>query len=56
MKKEELMELLPDLPDEEYLDKLVEAVKLWSQVKDKLPKEEYLDRIIEAGNVSFEAY
>jgi len=50
MNKEELKELLDDLPEEEYVDKLIEALTLWSRVKDELPDEEYLENVCYAAS------
>jgi len=49
MDKEELKKLLDDLPDEDYLDKLIEALNLWSRVKDELPDEEYVENVCHAA-------
>jgi len=53
--KEELKELLANPPSEEYLDKLIEALRLWSQVKDKLPDEEFLDNVCYAASPDTQA-
>ena len=53
MEKEELKELLKNLPDEDYLDKLIEAVNLWLKVGNDLPDEDMLDKIIQAGLQDF---
>ena len=48
MEKDELKELLQDLPSEQYLNKLIEAIRSWSQAKYDLPDEDYLQGIIKA--------
>lgn len=43
--EKELKELLQNLPSEEYLDKLVKACELWSQIKNVIPDKDYLERL-----------
>ena len=49
MNKEEFKGLLEDLPDEDYLDKLVEGLNLWERIKYQLPDEDYLENIVTAA-------
>jgi hypothetical protein len=50
---DDLREMLGNLPDKDYLDKLIEASKLWSQIKDDLPNEDYLNKLMKVPNSDF---
>ena len=48
---QELKELLKNPPSEEYLDKLIEAAKLWSNLVDEVD-EELLNKILALPDIN----
>lgn len=48
---QELKELLKNPPSEKYLDKLIEAARLWSNLMDEV-NEELLDKILALPDIN----
>jgi hypothetical protein len=52
LEKEEFKELLGYLPSENYLDKLIEAIRSWSQARYDLPDNGHVNAIIKAASTA----